>query len=499
MIFDPEAEGVPPPEDQGEPPPPAVYEPDVAVESWVTYFLDRAGNRTNVVDTGVNKIYSPNILNQYTSAEGSAVGNGTEHEVTSYQNVNCAYINDERLKSVTSGANTYYLAYDALGRCVKRTLNGATTYYIYDGEKPILEYNTSGTIVGRNLYGKGIDEILMRTDPSVNSGQPFYHQQDHEGSVTHLTSAAGTVLEKYKYDAFGAVTVYDGAGNLRTGGTFYNNRFLFTGREYAATYRGTYIPAFTFYEYRARAYNPVMGRFMSEDPKGFDAGDYNLFRYCHNDPLDLTDPMGLNGTNKEQFLVKPGDIIRLPAPLGSNIPTTVRLDAKTIDYLNARGFSFGQISQGERGMHTYSLKSQYNIGDLSGARGFQYVWDPNDDYSGQCMTTVQHLTGAPDSKTPLLRGAPVGPNTAQGTAIATGFELNSRGQWVYPSKPTGNHAAMYVAALGNGIMQTLEAQKGKPLHLEKQVMGSWYEVTSRLPPVRTSASELRQWPGPIPW
>jgi hypothetical protein len=32
---------------------------------------------------------------------------------------------------------------------------------------------------------------------------------------------------------------------------------------------------------------------MSEDPKLFDAGDYNLFRYCHNDPIDHTDPMGL--------------------------------------------------------------------------------------------------------------------------------------------------------------------------------------------------------------
>jgi RHS repeat-associated protein len=59
---------------------------------------------------------------------------------------------------------------------------------------------------------------------------------------------------------------------------------MFTGREYAA--------AFGFYEYRARAYHPGLGRFMSEDPKLFDAGDYNLFRYCHNDPIDLTDPMG---------------------------------------------------------------------------------------------------------------------------------------------------------------------------------------------------------------
>jgi hypothetical protein len=35
---------------------------------------------------------------------------------------------------------------------------------------------------------------------------------------------------------------------------------------------------------------------MSEDPKLFDAGDYNVFRYCHNDPIDLTDPMGLDDT-----------------------------------------------------------------------------------------------------------------------------------------------------------------------------------------------------------
>ncbi len=62
---------------------------------------------------------------------------------------------------------------------------------------------------------------------------------------------------------------------------------MFTGREWA--------PAnFGFYEYRARAYHPGLGRFMSEDPKGFDAGDYNLFRYCGNDPEDRVDPMGLN-------------------------------------------------------------------------------------------------------------------------------------------------------------------------------------------------------------
>ena len=40
---------------------------------------------------------------------------------------------------------------------------------------------------------------------------------------------------------------------------------------------------------------------MSEDPKLFDAGDYNLFRYCHNDPIDNVDPMGLADERREPW------------------------------------------------------------------------------------------------------------------------------------------------------------------------------------------------------
>jgi RHS repeat-associated protein len=87
------------------------------------------------------------------------------------------------------------------------------------------------------------------------------------------------VIEKYSYDAFGAPTT------TYSGGSF-NNRFKFTGREYASN--------FGIYEYRNRAYHPGIGRFISEDPKGFDGGDKNLFRYVGNDPLNRVDPMGLD-------------------------------------------------------------------------------------------------------------------------------------------------------------------------------------------------------------
>ena len=275
---------------------------------WVRYNLDYAGNRNSVNDS-VNgySVYTPDNLNRYVDQVGNdPVTYGNKHEVTSYKNINYTY-KDEHLVSVVNPTtnDSYQFAYDALGRCVKRTVNGLTKYYIYDGERPILEYGVAGNVRGKNLYGKGIDEILMRWDPTVtdNGLKTFYYQRDHEGSITHLTRPDGTVFERYRYDAFGTPTIWDGNWTLRTASAV-SNRFMFTGREYNA--------AFGFYEYRARAYHPGLGRFMSEDPKLFvrragigaaaadwtfaahpDEAEFNLFRYCGNDPIDFTDPTGL--------------------------------------------------------------------------------------------------------------------------------------------------------------------------------------------------------------
>src|SRR5438094_4778273 len=64
-------------------------------------------------------------------------------------------------------------------------------------------------------------------------------QQNLEGSVTLLTDTSGNAIERYRYDAFGAPTIYTSTWGVRSS-TIYDNRFLFTGREYAATYRSTY-------------------------------------------------------------------------------------------------------------------------------------------------------------------------------------------------------------------------------------------------------------------
>ena len=232
----------------------------------VTYNVDNDGNRTSVVDNGTPTNYAlsnPN-LNEYGTVGGLMVSNNSDHQISAFNNVAYTYINDERLSSASTTGTVYSMAYDALGRCVKRSISGGpATYYIYDGEKPILEYDSSGVSVGVNLYGKAIDEILERIAIGFdNRWHTYFLQQNHEGTVTHLTDGAGAVIEKYRYDAFGVPTIYAPTWNVRAN-TIYDNRFLFTGREYAATYRSTFnTPAFKFYEYRARAYNPELGRFM---------------------------------------------------------------------------------------------------------------------------------------------------------------------------------------------------------------------------------------------
>ncbi len=92
--------------------------------------------------------------------------------------------------------------------------------------------------------------------------------------MVNLTDAAGTVTESYTYDEYGRPL----------SSSFVGNRYFFTGREYDKE-TGLYY-------YRARYYDPAMGRFLTQDPIGY-AGGMNLYGYCGNNPVNFVDPWGL--------------------------------------------------------------------------------------------------------------------------------------------------------------------------------------------------------------
>jgi len=84
------------------------------------------------------------------------------------------------------------------------------------------------------------------------------------------------VVQRYDYDSF---------GNLEQQGESIEQPFTYTARELDEE-TGLYY-------YRARYYDPQVGRFVSKDPIGFEGGDNNLYGYVLNNPVNATDPEGL--------------------------------------------------------------------------------------------------------------------------------------------------------------------------------------------------------------
>jgi RHS repeat-associated protein len=92
------------------------------------------------------------------------------------------------------------------------------------------------------------------------------------GSTTALTDGNGKLVERETYDAYG-----NSSGSA-------NTRYGYTGRERDSLTGLMY--------YRARFYDPQLGRFISEDPIGFLGRDVNLYGYVKNRPLLFRDPTG---------------------------------------------------------------------------------------------------------------------------------------------------------------------------------------------------------------
>jgi RHS repeat-associated protein len=197
------------------------------------------------------------------------------------------YDSQNQLTAIGSGEDYGQFTYDGLGRCLKRTIDWETTLITYDGWQPIAEWDEWNNLKAWNVYGSGPDEILYRHD--TVRGDLRYHL-DRMGNVVFLLDSDGDGIERYTYDAFGHPTVTDWNGDNPRTWSAYGNRLMFTGREY--------FPELGLYDFRNRFYYPAIGRFLQSDPIGFDADDANIFRYCGGDPVNGSDPLGLDAVTE---------------------------------------------------------------------------------------------------------------------------------------------------------------------------------------------------------
>jgi RHS repeat-associated protein len=241
----------------------------------------------NILHTTTTTSYdnNTNSLNQLTSitVNGVAQSVGWESNLNlgSYNGWAYTYDAENRLSSVAGNGHSATFRYDAVGRCVKRVIDGVTTILTYDQWTPIAEWDGSGNLTATNVYGLGDDEIVYR---SAGSTQLFY-KSDPMGNVKFILDQSGTGIEKYTYDAFGSPSITDWSGHTNSTSA-YGNRFMFSGRDY--------MISLALYDMRNRVYDPMMGRFYQTDPISFQGDPLNFYRFCGNNPLLGGDSMGLD-------------------------------------------------------------------------------------------------------------------------------------------------------------------------------------------------------------
>jgi len=265
-----------------------------------SYTYDANGNRVsssvngNGYVTGANnRPKSDGTYNYQYDAEGNLISQtkiatGTKKEFQwDYRNRLVAVVDKNALGVETQRVE---FTYDAMNRRIAKTVDitplnaindGVVTHFVYDRDHVVLEFVDNDGTAGasqpvldkRYFYGTGVDQILAQESAG---GEVTWLLTDHLGTVRDLVDNGGNVVNHLQYDSYGNV-VFETFPAIDT-------RYLFTGREFDSE-TGLYY-------YRARYYDASVGRFISEDPIGFDGGDANLSRYVLNNPLSNLDPFG---------------------------------------------------------------------------------------------------------------------------------------------------------------------------------------------------------------
>ncbi len=239
-----------------------------------SFTYDAVGNRLTSLDPASYSYNSSNELTSTSAATYTYDNNGnTLSKTDSGGTTSYAWDYENRLASValpgTGGGVSFN--YDPIGRRIRKSSVAGTIIYAYDGDNVIEELDNSGSVVASYTHGVGIDEPLAMARSAATS----YYHADGLGSIASLTDASGQLTSTYVYNSFGSLTASTGATP---------NPYQYTGREFDSETGGYY--------YRARYYDPSVGRFISEDPIRFESGGIDFYTFADENPVINVDPSG---------------------------------------------------------------------------------------------------------------------------------------------------------------------------------------------------------------
>ena len=166
------------------------------------------------------------------------------------------------------------------------TVGSTVTDRFFSSDWQLLETKVGSNTVTRNVWSPVyVDGLILRdrdTDANGTLDERLYALQDANWNTTSLVNTSGTTQELYT--PFGQVTFRDGSGSTLSG----------SAKDWVFLHQGGEKIAAGDYEFRIRVYSPSLGRWLSNDPLGFEAGDQNWYRAIGNNPGNGLDPSGLD-------------------------------------------------------------------------------------------------------------------------------------------------------------------------------------------------------------
>ena len=213
-----------------------------------------------------------------------AIGNPT-----TYRGASLAFTG-RRLQSYAKNGTLTSYRYDADGIRTQKTAGNTRHEYESEGGKiyreQIFEDNTLQSDL-RYFYDAAGRPAMLQVISGSGGSSVYYYGTNAQGDVIAMYDSDGNLCVSYLYDAW---------GNLLSSET-YTNAGATARSLNSLLYRGYYFDSETgFYYVSSRYYDPEVGRWINADNQiagvGGEILGYNMFAYCMNNPVNLTDPDG---------------------------------------------------------------------------------------------------------------------------------------------------------------------------------------------------------------
>ena len=259
------------------------------------FIYDKNGNRRfdraakDYKYDAANRVLNNSVYTYTHDANGNLT---SRTEIASSATVTYAYNLEQQLSEVVTPKDKLEYKYDPLGRRTARTVNGATTNYVHDGQDIIAELDEAGNPINTYTNGPGIDEPLVMSKPD---GKNYYYHADALGSITAITDDSRKLTETYTYKSYGQPTIKDAKGQAIPTSIIGNTR-MFAAREYEQE--------IGLYNNRRRYLDPSRGAFTQEDPLKHNSGGINFYLYTSDSPTNYIDPSGLWKSGGHQTLTR---------------------------------------------------------------------------------------------------------------------------------------------------------------------------------------------------